>query len=73
MNKLPDLSDEKKLAEVGRRSLIQRARNEACEKFRDLAVALQSTDFWSYDVQSLCDEARQVIARIEEIKELTKR
>ncbi len=71
MNKLPDLTDEKKMAEVGRRSSIMRARHEVCEKFRDLAVSIQSIDIWRDDVSALCNEARAAIERLEAVKKLT--
>lgn len=39
---LPDLDDSQAMAAEGRRAVLRRARNEACEALRDATVACQS-------------------------------
>ena len=44
MRALPDLDDVQAMAATGRRSVLMRARNEACEALRDATTACQSAD-----------------------------
>jgi hypothetical protein len=44
MKPLPDLDDVQAMAQTGRRSVLMRARNEACEALRDATTACQSAD-----------------------------
>lgn len=47
MKSIPDLSNIEAMAATGRRSVLMRARNEACEALRDAAVSAQSQDIAS--------------------------
>lgn len=44
MRPLPDLDDVVAMAATGRRSVLMRGRNEACEALRDACTLCQSTD-----------------------------
>lgn len=44
MKSLPDLDDVQAMAATGRRSVLMRARNEACEALRDAVTRCQSED-----------------------------
>jgi hypothetical protein len=49
MKPLPDLDDTQAMAQTGRRSVLMRARNEACEGLRNAAVAVQSAELADVD------------------------
>lgn len=44
MRAIPDLDDVQAMAQTGRRSVLMRARNEACEALRDASTACQGAD-----------------------------
>jgi hypothetical protein len=44
MKPLPDLDDVTAMAATGRRSVLMRARNEACEALRDACTQCQGAD-----------------------------
>jgi nitrite reductase/ring-hydroxylating ferredoxin subunit len=44
MRPLPDLDDVTAMAATGRRSVLMRARNDACEALRDACTHCQSAD-----------------------------
>lgn len=70
MKPIPDLSDTSAMAARGRRSALMSARNEACQELRDVAVAMQSCDIFTDDIESLCRRGREAINQLSSINTL---
>lgn len=67
---LPDLSDEKRMAQVGRLSVLFKARREAAQKVRDKVVPMLNSiegggDGW--DVNGLVELVEEIQALNQEI------
>lgn len=60
MKPIPDLDDVPAMAQTGRRSVLMRLRNEACEAIRDASQACQSVDIGDTEEVGKC--ARDAIA-----------
>lgn len=67
MKSIPDLSNMEAMAATGRRSVLMRARNEACELLRDTAVAAQSQD-----IASAGEGLEVAVDAIERLKEVAR-
>lgn len=68
MKPLPDLDDVQAMAQTGRRSVLMRARNEACEALRDAVVGLQAADI--ADAIAPAKKAIEQAARLIEVANL---
>lgn len=68
MKPLPDLDDAAAMAQTGRRSVLMRARNEACEALRNAAVAVQSAEIG--EVVQPAKDAIEWAARLIEVSNL---
>lgn len=71
---LPDLSDEKRMAQVGRLSVLFKARREAAQKVRDKVVPMLNSiegggDGWDVDgLVELVEEIKALNQSIAEVK-----
>lgn len=65
---MPDLDDIAKMAAWGRRSALMKARNEACEALRDIAVHAQGQDIGG--AGDGLEGATEAIERLKEIAKL---
>lgn len=69
---LPDLSDDKRMAQVGRLSVLFKARRECAQKLRDTLVPMLNSietmnKAWEVDgVVELVDQIKELNAAIEE-------
>lgn len=68
MKPLPDLTNTVALAAWGRRSMLMKARNEACELLRDIAVRANSQDI-NVAGEEL-DDAALAVDRLKQIAKL---
>ena len=68
MKPLPDLTNVAAMAAWGRRSALMRARNEACEALRDIAVHAQGQDIGGAGQE--LDGAMEAIERLKQIANL---
>jgi len=68
MKPIPDVSNIQAMAAWGRRSALMKARNEACEVLRDVAVAAQSQDIGS--AGDGLEGAADAVERLKEIARL---
>lgn len=71
---LPDLSDDKRMAQVGRLSVLFKARREAAQKVRDKVVPMLNSiegggDGWDVDgLTELVEEIRSLNQKIAEVR-----
>lgn len=71
---IPDLSDDAKMARLGRLSTLYKARRDCAQKLRDSLIPLLNSienqgKHWNVDgVTELCDEINTLNKMIEELK-----
>ena len=71
---IPDLSDDSKMARLGRLSALYKARREAAQRLRDTLIPLLNSiemqgKHWDVSgVTKLCDEINTLNRMIEELK-----
>jgi hypothetical protein len=68
MKPLPDLDDVQAMAATGRRSVLMRARNDACEALRDATTSCQSADI--HEVGPCAEKAIEAAQRLIEVSGL---
>ena len=66
--KLPDISDESKMAHIGRMTVLRKARREAANKLRDRLVPLLN----SIELQDNAWDVNGIVEMVDEIKALNK-
>lgn len=71
---LPDLSDDKRMAQVGRLSTLYKARREAAQRLRDKVVPMlnsieNGSDGWDVDgLAELAEHIRELNRAIDQVK-----
>lgn len=69
MKPIPDLNNVEAMAAWGRRSVLMKARNEACAALRDAAVTAQSQDIESAG-DGLLEVVTDAVNRLHEVARL---
>jgi hypothetical protein len=70
MRALPDITNEKAMADRGRHSVLMSARNDACSELRDECTRAQSADV--VDLPEIADRIVPILDRMRDIAALWK-